>query len=87
MALQHPKVVSETHPFNLWYFSYGGYSTPWLLNIKGLYKITNIGNYYESYETVNLTDTIIAFNTFLICFVSFEELWRVNHFMIKIIYS
>jgi len=39
-----------------------------------LYKITNIGNYYESYETVNLTDTIIAFNTFLICFVLFEEL-------------
>ena len=74
MASQHQNVVAETHPFILWYFNYGGYSTPWLLNIKGLYKITNIGNYYESYETVNLTDTIITLNTFLMCFVLFEEL-------------
>ena len=74
MASQHQNVVAETHPFILWYFNYGGYSTPWLLNIKGLYKIINIGIYYESYETANLTDPIIAFTTFLICYVLFEEL-------------
>ena len=49
MASQHQNIVAETHPFILWYFNYGGYSTPWLLNIKGLYKITNIGIFIMSH--------------------------------------